>query len=211
MVKLCAMHVCNLGVTITANGGTLNRAKDEQAVLVIELINVYQNTPQCKPCFGQQQRKTLIDNGIYGSSDDHDLRQQLHKAFCDFQSWRRANKVPCSQRCFTPKLLVKKCHGAYLSCKAFNGRVVLAWLAERSVAAARAGSADPRLPVQAVAMTPGIEKFLRGYIGGVQDQFGNSQGYHHHILPAKERFCPVLRAHRISRAVLAAGRSWQAY
>ena len=153
----------------------------------------------CKPCMGQR-RKTLIDNDIYGSSRDHDLRQQLHKAFDDFQSWRKANKIPCSQRCFTPKLLLKKCHGACLSCKAFNERVVLAWLAERSVAVARSGGADPRLAAQAVAMILGNKFHLKSF------KFGYSQSHPDHILLTEERFC----AHRSSRAVLAAGRAWRA-
>ena len=59
-----------------------------------------------------------------------DLRVCLRRAHVQFKQWLKRHRIPCSQRPFTVKMLYKESHGAYLSCKGWNSRVVCAWLSE---------------------------------------------------------------------------------
>ena len=83
----------------------------------------------------------LLDMGWWGLPDV-DLRVRLQKAWADFCDWKSANKVSCSQRPFTPGMLFKANHGAYLSCKGFNSRVLSSWLATEAQKAWQ-GTANP--------------------------------------------------------------------
>ena len=99
---------------------------------------------------------TLIQLGHFGPGNVEDpavLKQLLNAAFAAFKLWRRNNRVPCSQKRFTPGLCLKACHGAYMTAKAYNGRVITEWLAAVSSDAANSGLyGDQRLPLQAVAL-----------------------------------------------------------
>ena len=119
--------------------------------------NTYTNNIYVTTHISMQLRKTLLDNDCFGLNSQLELRQLLGLAYTDFRNWCKVNRVRSSQRRFTPKLLLKKMHGAYLSCKAHNGRVVLQWLAERSTEFARNGSGDARMATQAVALCPGFD------------------------------------------------------
>ena len=58
------------------------------------------------------------------------LRDLLQTAFEQFKAWRKRYSMPCSQKRFTPNLVVKASHGHYCTAKAHNGRVLLEWLAD---------------------------------------------------------------------------------
>ncbi|OLQ00181.1 hypothetical protein AK812_SmicGene17179 [Symbiodinium microadriaticum] len=121
MVKFCSMHVNNLGLTLTANGGAM---------------------------------KALMDAGIWGApaiSEDK-LDQLLDQAFEDFKMWRKAKKVPCSQKRFRSAQLKKNVRGYYFAAKAYNSRILLHWLAERCTEAACAHPDQPDLGIHAVAL-----------------------------------------------------------
>ena len=83
----------------------------------------------------------LLDMGWWGLPDV-DIRVRLQKAWADFCYWKSANKVTCSQRPFTFGMLFKANHGAYLSCKGFNSRVLCSWLATEAQKAWQ-GTANP--------------------------------------------------------------------
>ena len=95
----------------------------------------------------------LLQHGVWGPYVEDNLKALLLAAFRDFRGWTRAQRISCSQRPFRPRLVLKQWHGHYMSCKAWNGRVVLQWLAQRSMEAA-AGSTDACLLTQAAAMKP---------------------------------------------------------
>ena len=77
------------------------------------------------PC---EFRQTLVEMGILGDPSGG-LNACLERAYHDFKTWRRERKVPCSQRRFAERHLLKASHGYYFTAKAYNGRVVLEWLA----------------------------------------------------------------------------------
>ena len=71
----------------------------------------------------------LLQMGMWGSPRLH-LKTRLLRAYLQFKLWRQRFRIRCSQRQFTVKMLYKKAHGAYLSCKGWNSRVVSAWLGD---------------------------------------------------------------------------------
>lgn len=76
----------------------------------------------------------LLDLGWWGDTST-DIRLRLRKAFNDFTAWRKRHKLGSSQRPFTVRSLFKVAHGAYLTAKGFNSRIMAAWLAEEAEAA----------------------------------------------------------------------------
>ena len=59
-----------------------------------------------------------------------DFRLRLRTAHAEFKAWLKRHHIPCSQRPFTVNMLYKASHGAHLSCKGWNSRIVAAWLSE---------------------------------------------------------------------------------
>ena len=60
------------------------------------------------------------------------LREALKDTFRQFQAFLRRNKIPCSQRAWTERslhLTGDVQNYPWLKCKAYNCRVILAWLA----------------------------------------------------------------------------------
>ena len=60
------------------------------------------------------------------------LKAALKETFLSFQAFIRRNKIPCSQRAWTERALHLSGEVAnypWLKCKAYNSRVILAWLA----------------------------------------------------------------------------------
>ena len=102
---------------------------------------------------------TLIDLGHFGprdATDPSNLKKLLQLAFESFKTWRKINGIPCSQKRFTPNLVIKAVHGHYMTAKAYSGRVILEWLATVSRDASSSGNYnDPRLPLQATALRLG--------------------------------------------------------
>ncbi|CAE6956176.1 unnamed protein product [Symbiodinium sp. CCMP2592] len=83
----------------------------------------------------------LLDMAWWGLPDV-DIKIRLQEAWADFCDWKSANKVTCSQRPFTPGMLYKAKHGAYMSCKGFNSRILASWLASEAQKAWQ-GTANP--------------------------------------------------------------------
>ena len=77
-----------------------------------------------------QLREALISEGCFGDPA-LDMAVLLVTAFEEFKRWRRGKSIPCSQKTFRPRNLVKKHHGYYLTLKAYNSRIVLLWLADK--------------------------------------------------------------------------------
>ena len=71
----------------------------------------------------------LLNYGVWGPPRLA-LKTRLLRASIAFKQWRKLNHVRCSQRPFSVRMLYKGGHGAYLSCKGWNSRIVCAWLAE---------------------------------------------------------------------------------
>ena len=71
----------------------------------------------------------LCENFIYGMGT---LDEQLRHAFKAFKVWCFANRLGCTQRVFTCRSLHVSSGADYpfLSAKAFNCRIILAWVAE---------------------------------------------------------------------------------
>ncbi|CAK9015825.1 unnamed protein product [Durusdinium trenchii] len=72
-----------------------------------------------------------------------DFQSQLDSAYGAFKAYCRARKIAHSQPAFTVKLVEKKSKEVLMTCKAFNGRLVLSWLAfELQTAAGQPRFAD---------------------------------------------------------------------
>ncbi|CAE7586479.1 unnamed protein product [Symbiodinium natans] len=94
-----------------------------------------------------QSLQALISAGVFGDPSTESLKDIMAKAFLNFKSWKRRVRIPCSQKAFAPGSLLKKQHGYYLTCKAYNGRVVLIWLTQLCADASRGAPADSVLPL----------------------------------------------------------------
>ena len=70
----------------------------------------------------------LLERGWFG--DPSDGKRCLRTAYDGFKKWQKENHFSCSQRRFTFRTIFKAAHGAYLSGKGYNSRVVCAWLAD---------------------------------------------------------------------------------
>ena len=83
-----------------------------------------------------------------------DLRLKLLAAHARFRSWLKTFKLQSSQRPFTVGMVFKAAHGAYLTAKGFNSRLMAAWLAtETQEALSTLGdAADDELVLQASTM-----------------------------------------------------------
>ncbi|CAE7940634.1 unnamed protein product, partial [Symbiodinium sp. KB8] len=97
--------------------------------------------------------KALMDAGVWGDPTTVSEDGLLDRAFDEFKMWRRANKVPCSQKRFRPAQLKKREHGYYFAAKAYNSRILLQWLSEKCNEAARAHPQSD-LGIHAVALQP---------------------------------------------------------
>ena len=98
-------------------------------------------------------REALLREGHFGPyNGSDDLKALLETAYCEFQVWRRANKVACSQRSFAPRYLMKKVHGYYLTTKAYNARIVMLWLSSKLQDVAQQAAASQSIRVHATAL-----------------------------------------------------------
>ncbi|CAE7278142.1 unnamed protein product, partial [Symbiodinium microadriaticum] len=98
---------------------------------------------------------TLVKAGWYGDPSEN-LGKLFEAAYVDFKAWLKEVKIYSSQRRFKYGLIMKKRDGGLrapsMSCKAWNGRIVAEYLASVRAGAA-SFSSDPKIPLQAVAMT----------------------------------------------------------
>ncbi|CAE7710478.1 unc-89 [Symbiodinium sp. CCMP2592] len=98
--------------------------------------------------------EALLREGHFGPyNDPDDLKALLETAYGEFQVWRRANKIACSQRSFAPRHLKKRVHGYYLTTKAYNARIVMLWLASKLQDVARQAAVSQSIRVHATALT----------------------------------------------------------
>lgn len=75
-------------------------------------------------------RGMLLDMEYFGSVANG-YTDALDRAYNHFVSWRKTNKISCSQRRFNEKSLVRETtYGYFLNCKGYNQRVVTQWLME---------------------------------------------------------------------------------
>ncbi|OLP87280.1 hypothetical protein AK812_SmicGene31512 [Symbiodinium microadriaticum] len=104
---------------------------------------------------------TLAKAGWYGDPSQG-LEKLFATAYADFKAWLKETKIYSSQRRFKYGLVMKKRDGGLrapsMNCKAWNGRIVLEYLASVRARAA-AFPTDPKIPLQAVAMT-GLARFF---------------------------------------------------
>ena len=89
-------------------------------------------------------------------------RAPCELAYDDFLAWKRAHKIPSSQRKFSYWCLFKDEYGTYLNSKGFNSRVISAWLEdllERVVNGSQAGLIpDQRAYLSLVALNPSLDQ-----------------------------------------------------
>ena len=95
-VQWCQLHVLNLGLLWTANGGTLD----------------------------------LLMTQNYFGHEGQAMAFKLESAFEAFCRWLKDAHLQSSQKKFTVRMLYKKTHGAYLTTKGWNSRLITAWLAD---------------------------------------------------------------------------------
>ena len=70
----------------------------------------------------------LTEHSVHGGVD---VADKLRRSYGAFKEWLKTSGLACSQRCFTPaNLHLNNPDYPFLSAKAFNCRVVLAWLAD---------------------------------------------------------------------------------
>ena len=92
----------------------------------------------------------LLEMQVFGGPDV-DLRFRLRRAYSHFKAWMKEVGARSSQKCFTLKMLYKAQHGAYLSCKGWNSRLIAAWLAEACKTTLASQANDP--PVELLLTT----------------------------------------------------------
>ena len=97
-------------------------------------------------------REALLSAGHFGDPAAP-LAALLATAFNNFKMWRRYQKIPCSQKQFRPRQLVKEHHGYYFTAKAYNSRIILMWLAEKCNEASMNDPGDLKLRLHASALT----------------------------------------------------------
>ena len=95
-VQWCQLHVLNLGLLWTANGGTLD----------------------------------LLMTQNYFGHEGRPIAWKLESAFQAFCRWLKDAGLQSSQKKFTARMLYKKTHGAYLTTKGWNSRLISGWLAD---------------------------------------------------------------------------------
>ena len=70
----------------------------------------------------------LSDHSVHGGEN---LADRLRLSHCSFKKWLKLSHIGCSQRCFTPSSLhLNVPDFPFLAAKAYNCRVVIAWLAD---------------------------------------------------------------------------------
>ena len=74
----------------------------------------------------------LLERDCYGNLAANGFDACLKTAYKDFKEWQARVKIRCSQRPFTMKMLFKASHGAYLTAKGYNSRVITAYLADKT-------------------------------------------------------------------------------
>ena len=71
-----------------------------------------------------------LDHNLFGGDGD-EMNPKLQLAYNSFKAWLKASKLSCSQRRFTVSSLhIKPDNFPWISAKAFNCRVLLAWCAD---------------------------------------------------------------------------------
>ena len=74
----------------------------------------------------------LLELGVFQQGPAMSVARQLQVAYSMFKLWLKEVRAQSSQRCFTPRMIFKPRHGAYMSSKGWNSRLISAWLADPS-------------------------------------------------------------------------------
>ena len=107
----------------------------------------------CQITFATHPREALLREGHFGPYNGREsMKALLETAYTEFQQWRKANKIACSQRSFAPRHLLKQVHGYYLTAKAYNGRIVMQWLSSKLQDVAQHAAATPSIRLHATAL-----------------------------------------------------------
>ncbi|CAE7853421.1 unnamed protein product [Symbiodinium necroappetens] len=78
----------------------------------------------------------MVQAKIWGNGS---VEEQYKIAFDEFDAWAKANKIPHSQ----PNFKISPNQGyPVLQCKAYNGRVVVAWAASKAVESVQTGEQE---------------------------------------------------------------------
>ena len=77
--------------------------------------------------FFEALRGMLLEMQVYGSTSAG-FKVPLHRAFEKFSSWRKREKVQCSQKRFSVGGLIKDEYGYFLNAKGYNARILSEWL-----------------------------------------------------------------------------------
>lgn len=115
-------------------------------------------------------RGILLDLQVFGDTADG-YKGPINKAFDEFSAWRKRMKIPCSQKRFTVKGLVRETtYGWFLNAKGFNSRVVSEWVMykvmEVNAAPEFRGADDERLQLCEVALILVLDcNFFQGLLG----------------------------------------------
>lgn len=84
------------------------------------------------PVVGNDLRAMLLHMNFFGPVPVHGeptaYRQPCEEAYRDFLAWKRAHKIPSSQRKFSYWSVFKEEYGCYMNSKGYNARVLSAWL-----------------------------------------------------------------------------------
>ena len=98
----------------------------------------------------------LLDLQVFGDTSGG-YTEPVNKMFDDFVDWKRRMKLPCSQKRFSVKTLVRETtYGWYLNAKGFSARVISEWLMDKVIettADPRFHDLEPRLDLCETALT----------------------------------------------------------
>lgn len=76
----------------------------------------------------RRPRGMLLQMAYFGPVA-HDFNDAIECAFLHFTAWRKQERIPCSQKRFSVKSLVRPgTYGFFLNAKGFNSRVLCQWL-----------------------------------------------------------------------------------
>ena len=158
---------------------------------------------------------------VHVRGDPTSYRQPCEEAYRDFLVWKRANKVTSSQRKFSFWSVFKEEYGCYMNAKAYNSRVLSAWLEsvlDRARSAPPPGlTNDDRLYTCLVTLSPSIvltSKVFWFHCGGVirrelQCMWSHNTSQHPSIPVESLRRCPRKAVNRYFQLTELASRAMQ--
>ena len=108
-LRLCSMHNLNLGLLQTANGSALTLWLCKYTIssyLVFLKRSEACMHGGCMCLCEINIRISLVNAGLYGDPKES-VSLNLKRAFRDFESWRKSNRIQCTQGVWTPGLVAR--------------------------------------------------------------------------------------------------------